>query len=328
MLSTRSQIRMDWTRDEVSRIYHSPLNDLLFQSQARHREIFVPNKVQVSTLLSIKTGGCSEDCKYCSQSARHATAVEAEALLDVETVRERARAAKAAGATRFCMGAAWRKPKDQDLDRVLPLLAEVKALGMESCLTLGMLNAAQADRLAAAGLDYYNHNLDTSPEYYPEVVSTHTYRDRLETLEHVRAAGIKVCCGGIVGLGESAADRIALLHRLATLPEHPQSVPINELVPVAGTPLAETPRVDPLEIVRTVATARILMPRSRIRLAAGRARMSDELQALCFFAGVNSIFFGDKLLTAANPEADRDRLLLDRLGLEPEPAPESPLTVQ
>ncbi|MGH8428099.1 MAG: biotin synthase BioB [Gammaproteobacteria bacterium] len=311
-------IRHDWSREEIAALYHAPLNDLLFRAQSVHRAVFDPNAVQISTLLSIKTGGCPEDCKYCPQSVRYHTGVENETLADAATVMERARAAHASGATRFCMGAAWRRPKDRDLERILPLIGEVKALGMETCLTLGMLSDAQAERLAESGLDYYNHNLDTSPEFYGEIITTRTYQDRLDTLANVRAAGIKVCCGGIVGLGESAADRIGLLHQLATLPEHPESVPINELVQVEGTPLAGSARVDPLEFVRTIATARVLMPLAHVRLAAGRTQMSDELQTLCFFAGANSIFYGEKLLTTPNPEADADRTLFARLGLRAE----------
>ena len=316
-------IRTDWTRTEVAGIYRAPLVDLLYRAQTVHRSRFDPNAVQISTLLSIKTGGCPEDCKYCPQSVRYHTGVENERPLAAETVRESARAAKAAGASRFCMGAAWRRPRDRDLAPLLGLIGEVKALGMETCLTLGMLTPEQARCLADAGLDYYNHNLDTSPEFYGEIITTRTYQDRLDTLANVRAAGIKVCCGGIVGLGESADDRIGLLHQLATLPEHPESVPINELVQIEGTPLAGAPRVDPIEFVRTVATARILMPEAHVRLAAGRTAMSDELQALCFLAGANSIFYGERLLTTPNPEADADRALFARLGLRPETGTES-----
>jgi biotin synthase len=313
-------IRNDWSREEVAAIYHAPLNDLLFRAQGVHRAVFDPNAVQISTLLSVKTGGCPEDCKYCPQSVRYHTDLEREELMDSDTVLERARAARAAGATRFCMGAAWRRPKDRDLARLAPMVARIKALGMETCLTLGMLGDKQAEYLADAGLDYYNHNLDTSPEFYGKVVTTRSYEDRLKTLASVRHAGIKVCCGGIVGLGESAEDRVGLLQQLATLPEHPESVPINELVRVEGTPYADNAKVDPLEFVRTIATARILMPRAHVRLAAGRTQMSDELQALCFFAGANSIFYGEKLLTTPNPQANADRELLDRLGVKPEPA--------
>lgn len=316
------QCRTTWTRDEVSELYFSPFNDLLFQAQGVHRSVFDPAEIQVSTLLSIKTGGCPEDCKYCPQSVRYHTEVAVEELLEAQVVREKVEAAKASGATRFCMGAAWRRPKDRDLDRVLPLLEEVRAAGLESCLTLGMLSEEQARRLAQAGLDYYNHNLDTSPEYYQEVITTRSYADRLQTLEYVRKAGIKVCCGGIVGLGESVEDRIGLLWQLATLDPHPESVPINELVRVDGTPMENNAPVDPFEIVRTVACARVLMPRARVRLAAGRTQMSDELQALCFFAGANSIFYGERLLTTPNPEVDRDQNLFSRLGLKTESLPE------
>lgn len=310
--------RHDWSREEIAAIYDSPLNDLLFRAQAVHRAVFDPNRVQISTLLSIKTGGCPEDCKYCPQSVRYSTDVDAEPLLGMDTVLERARAAKAAGATRFCMGGAWRRPKDRDLDKILPVINEVKALGLETCLTVGMLNKEQAESLAEAGLDYYNHNLDTSPEFYGEVITTRTYDDRLETLANVRKAGMKVCCGGIVGLGESANDRVGLLQQLATMPEHPESVPINELVRVEGTPYADNTRVDPIEFVRTIATARVVMPYAHVRLAAGRTAMSDELQALCFFAGANSIFYGEKLLTTPNPESAADTTLFSRLGIRPE----------
>lgn len=316
------QCKTTWTRDEVSQLYFLPFNELLFRAQSIHRSVFDPGKIQVSTLLSIKTGGCPEDCKYCPQSIRYHTEVAVEELLEAETVREKVVAAKASGATRFCMGAAWRHPKDRDLDRVIPLLKEVKSAGMESCLTLGMLSEEQAVRLAEAGLDYYNHNLDTSEEYYQEVITTRSYADRLRTLEHVRKAGIKVCCGGIVGLGESVEDRIGLLWQLARLDPHPESVPINELVKVEGTPMENNGSVDPFEIVRTVACARVLMPYARVRLAAGRTQMSDELQALCFFAGANSIFYGERLLTTPNPEIDRDRNLFSRLGLKAESLPE------
>jgi biotin synthase len=313
-------LRHDWSREEIAAIYNAPLNDLLYRAQGVHRAVFDPNRVQISTLLSIKTGGCSEDCKYCPQSVRYHTDVEAEPLLEADTVLERARAAKAAGATRFCMGGAWRRPKDRDLEKILSIISEVKALGLETCLTVGMLSAVQAERLADAGLDYYNHNLDTSPEFYAEVITTRTYEDRLQTLAHVRDAGMKVCCGGILGLGESAADRVGLLHQLATLPAHPESVPINELVRIEGTPYADNAAVDPIEFVRTIATARILMPLAHVRLAAGRAGMSDEMQALCFFAGANSIFYGEQLLTTPNPESIADERLFARLGIQPEGA--------
>ncbi|MGR9089208.1 MAG: biotin synthase BioB [Gammaproteobacteria bacterium] len=311
----RSGQRHDWTVEEVTTLLQRPLNDLLFDAQSTHRLHFDPNEVQLSTLLNIKTGGCPEDCAYCPQSARYDTGVEADSLLDVATVRAAAEAAKANGATRFCMGAAWRSPKDRDLDKVAQLIEAVKDLGMESCVTLGMLKAGQAERLKASGLDYYNHNLDTSPEFYGQIISTRTYQDRLDTLEHVREAGINVCCGGIVGMGETRADRAGLLINLANLPQHPESVPINLLVKVSGTPLEETPDLEPLDMIRMIAAARIMMPESYVRLSAGRESMSDEAQALCFFAGANSIFYGEQLLTTPNPVADADRALFDKLGI-------------
>jgi biotin synthase len=322
MNTNARRIRHDWTRDEVLRLFDLSFNELLFRAQSTHREHFPGDEVQISTLLSIKTGACPEDCKYCPQSVRYDTGLEREALLDLETVREAARAARAGGATRFCMGAAWRRPKDRDLERVIDMVTAVREEGLETCLTLGMLTAEQADRLRQAGLDYYNHNLDSSPEYYEQVITTRTYDDRLETLGHVREAGLKVCCGGIVGMGETRDDRAGLLVELANLPQHPQSVPINHLVRVPGTPLNDVEPLDPLEFVRTIAVARILMPASVVRLSAGRTDMSDELQALCFAAGANSIFYGDRLLTTDNPEARRDRALLDRLGLSPAAASE------
>ena len=303
-----------WTTDALVALFELPFNDLLFRAQEVHREHHQPNAVQLSTLLSIKTGGCSEDCGYCSQSAHHGEA-EREALLDVEEVVTAAKAAKDKGATRFCMGAAWRGPKDKDLDRVATMIGAVKALGMETCVTLGMLKAGQAERLKAAGLDYYNHNLDTAPEFYGKVISTHSQQDRFDTLGQVREAGIKVCCGGIVGMGETRRARASLLAELANLTPPPESVPINQLVPMPGTPLENAPPLDPFEFVRTIAVARIIMPASLVRLSAGRQEMSDELQALCFLAGANSIFYGDKLLTADNPEAGRDEALFKRLGL-------------
>ena len=293
--------------------------DLVFQAQAVHRTHQVPNEVQVSTLLSIKTGACPEDCAYCPQSVRYDTGLEKEELMEVQDVAARATAAKSAGATRFCMGAAYRSPKPKDLRKVVAMIRAVKALGLETCATLGMLSPQQAVELKEAGLDYYNHNLDTSPEYYEKIITTRTYQDRLETLQSVRDAGMNVCCGGIVGMGEAAKDRAELLQILATLPEHPQSVPINQLVAVEGTPLAGTAALDPFEFVRTVAVARILMPRSHVRLSAGRSEMSDELQALCFLAGANSIFYGEKLLTTGNPDTEQDQRLFQRLGLIPEP---------
>jgi biotin synthase len=294
--------------------------DLLYRAQTLHRRYQIPNTVQISTLLSIKTGACPEDCAYCPQSARFDTGLVAEELMDVATVAARARRARDAGATRFCMGAAYRSPKAKDLRKVAAMIREVKLLGLETCATLGMLTDAQAKELKAAGLDFYNHNIDTSAEYYEKIISTRTYQDRLDTLQAVRDAGLHVCCGGIVGMGEQAGDRIAMLHTLATLPVHPESVPINRLVRVAGTPLADSEPPDPFDFVRTLATARILMPRSHVRLAAGRNDISDELQALCFMAGANSIFYGEKLLTTDNPDVERDKLLLARLKIVPEPA--------
>jgi len=312
--------RHDWTVAEVAALYARPLMDLLYAAQSVHRRHFDPNEVQVSTLLSIKTGACPEDCAYCPQSARYDTGVEREELMGVADVVSRARAAREAGATRFCMGAAYRSPKDGQLDSIVAMVSEVRALGLETCATLGMLTEDQARRLKAAGLDYYNHNLDTSEAFYGEVITTRTYQDRLDTLDAVRAAGMHVCCGGIVGMGETRQDRVEFLQRLATLPEHPESVPINELVQVEGTPLAGTEKLDQLEFVRTIAVARILMPHSHVRLSAGRTGMSDELQALCFLAGANSIFYGEKLLTTGNPDTEHDRRLFTRLGLRPEGA--------
>ena len=303
-----------WTTEALVGLFELPFNDLLFRAQEVHREHHQANAVQLSTLLSIKTGGCSEDCGYCSQSAHHGE-VEREALLDTAEVVAAAQAAKDKGATRFCMGAAWRGPKDKDLDRVTDMIEAVKALGLETCVTLGMLKPGQAERLKASGLDYYNHNLDTAPEFYGQVISTHSQQDRFDTLGQVREAGIKVCCGGIVGMGETRRARAALLAELANLNPPPESVPINQLVPMPGTPLENAPPLDPFEFVRTIAVARIIMPDSLVRLSAGRQEMSDELQALCFLAGANSIFYGDKLLTADNPEAGRDEALFARLGL-------------
>ncbi|MCH1920980.1 biotin synthase BioB [Shewanella sp. A3A] len=313
-----TQVRHDWQRQEIEALFALPMNDLLFQAHTIHRQHFNPNEVQVSRLLSIKTGACPEDCKYCPQSARYDTGLEKERLLEIEKVLTEARSAKAAGATRFCMGAAWRNPKARDMPYLTDMVKEVKALGMETCMTLGMLDQQQANELAAAGLDYYNHNLDTSPEFYGDIITTRTYADRLNTLDHVRAAGMKVCSGGIVGMGETATDRAGLLQQLANMPKHPDSVPINMLVKVAGTPLAEQEDLDPLEFVRTIAVARIIMPLSRVRLSAGRENMTDELQAMCFFAGANSIFYGCKLLTTANPKENTDMALFQRLGLNPE----------
>ncbi len=311
-----TDIRHDWTREEVLALLERPFNDLLFEAQRIHRQHFDPNRVQVSTLLSIKTGGCPEDCGYCSQSAHHRTDLERERLLEIDEVVRAAQAARDKGASRFCMGAAWRSPHDRDFEHIETMVREVKALGMETCMTLGMLRPEQAHRLKAAGLDYYNHNLDTSPEYYGEVVTTRTYQDRLDTLSYVRDAGIKVCCGGILGMGESEADRASLLQQLANLPAHPESVPINLLVQVEGTPLHGVEPLDPLDFVRTIAAARIMMPASWVRLSAGRTDMSDELQALCFLAGANSIFYGERLLTTDNPDADHDRALFARLGID------------
>ncbi|HEX7967323.1 MAG TPA: biotin synthase BioB [Stellaceae bacterium] len=312
-------VRHDWTREEVRTLFGLPLTELIFRAQTVHRLYFDPREVQISTLLSIKTGGCPEDCAYCPQSARYDTGVEAAKLMSVDAALADARAAKAAGATRFCMGAAWRSPKDHDLDAVCAMVEGVKAIGIETCVTLGMLTGAQARRLKSAGLDYYNHNLDTSPEFYGEIITTRTYQDRLDTLAHVRDAGIHVCCGGIVGMGEAREDRVGMIATLATLPVHPESVPINMLVQVAGTPLATGRKLDPIEFVRTIAVARITMPAAMVRLSAGRQEMSDETQALCFLAGANSIFSGAKLLTTANPEHERDMRLLDRLGMVPMP---------
>jgi biotin synthase len=314
------EIRSSWTLGEVRALHALPFVDLIHRAQTVHRAHFDPNQVQVSTLLSIKTGACPEDCAYCPQSIRHDTGLEREALLEPAAVVARARAAKAAGATRFCMGAAWRSPKQRDLDKVVEMVGGVAALGLETCATLGMLTPAQARRLKQAGLDYYNHNLDTSEAFYGKIITTRTYQDRLDTLAAVRGAGIRVCCGGILGMGESAEDRIAFLHALATLDPHPESVPVNNLVQVEGTPLAGTAALDPIEFVRIVALARILMPRSHVRLSAGRAAMSDELQALCFLAGANSIFYGEKLLTTGNPDTASDHALFVRLGIRPEPA--------
>ncbi|UXI68167.1 biotin synthase BioB [Tahibacter amnicola] len=310
-------IRHDWTRQEVLALFDLPFADLIHRAQVTHRERHDANAVQVSTLLSIKTGGCPEDCAYCPQSARYATGLKAEKLMAVETVLERARQAKAAGATRFCMGAAWRSPKDRDVEKVAAMVGAVKALGMETCATLGMLSGPQAQTLKQAGLDYYNHNLDTAPEFYGEIIQTREYQDRLDTLENVRQAGMKTCCGGIVGMGETREQRAGLLQTLANLPEHPTSVPINRLVQVEGTPLAGTALLDPFEFVRTVAVARLLMPASVVRLSAGRAEMNDELQSLCFLAGANSIFYGEKLLTTGNPDVEHDQALFRRLGIHP-----------
>ncbi|RQW78636.1 MAG: biotin synthase BioB [Methylococcus sp.] len=308
-------MRHEWTVPEAMALLEQPFNDLLFQAQTIHRRHFDANEVQVSSLLSIKTGSCSEDCAYCPQSAHYDTGLGKETLMPVEAVLEAARVAKAQGAGRFCMGAAWRSPNDRDIERVCEMVEGVKSLGLETCVTLGMLTDRQTQRLKTAGLDYYNHNLDTSEAYYSEIITTRTYQDRLDTLERVRDAGLNVCCGGILGMGEGQEDRAALLVQLANLPKHPESVPINMLVQVEGTPLSGAEKLDPLVFVRTIAAARIMMPASRVRLSAGRTDMSDELQALCFLAGANSIFYGERLLTTDNPVADRDRALFQRLGL-------------
>lgn len=319
-----SDIRHDWTRAEVEALLDLPFPELLYRAATVHRQHFDPCQVQVSTLLSVKTGGCPEDCAYCPQSAHHGTGLAASKLMDVEAVLEKARAAKANGASRFCMGAAWRSPKPRDMPKVTAMVRAVKALGLETCATLGMLDAGQARELKAAGLDYYNHNLDTDPEFYGEIIHTRTVQDRFDTLAHVRDAGMKTCCGGVVGMGETRRQRAGLLMTLANLPRHPESVPINQLVPVAGTPLANTAALDPLEFVRTIAVARILMPASMVRLSAGRAAMSDEMQALCFAAGANSIFHGEKLLTTGNPDTGYDSALFQRLGLRPMPVDQAP----
>ena len=304
-----------WPAAEIEALFVLPLTELVFRAQTVHREHFDPAEVELATLLSIKTGGCPEDCGYCPQSVHYDTGVEAGKLMESDAVREAAQAAKAAGATRFCMGAAWRAPKDRDIEKVAELVREVKSLGLEACCTLGMLTDTQAVTLKDAGLDYYNHNLDTSPEAYGRIITTRDYQDRLDTLENVRSAGMSVCCGGIVGMGESRAERAGLIAQLANLDPYPESVPINELVRVEGTPLAHTDKIDPFEFVRTIAVARITMPKARVRLSAGRQQMDEALQALCFVAGANSIFYGDKLLTTGNPDVERDRALLGRLGL-------------
>ena len=316
--TTPDDIRNNWQRDEVLALFNQPFNDLLFTAQTVHRRHFDANKVQLSTLMSIKTGACPEDCKYCPQSARYDTGLEKEKLVDVERVIAEARAAKASGASRFCMGAAWRSPHQRDMPAVAAMVREVKALGLETCMTLGMLDDQQARQLAEAGLDYYNHNLDTSPEFYGEIITTRTYQDRLETLDNVRKAGMKVCAGGIIGMGEGQRDRAGLLMALANLPEHPDSVPINMLVKVAGTPLQDEAELDPFEFIRTIAVARIMMPKAHVRLSAGREEMNDQMQALAFLAGANSIFYCEKLLTTANPNANRDMALFARLGIERE----------
>ncbi|PCK08001.1 MAG: biotin synthase BioB [Alteromonadaceae bacterium] len=312
-------IRHDWQRSQVQALFSMPFNDLMFRAHTIHRQFFNPNHVQVSTLCSIKTGACPEDCAYCPQSARYNTGLDRERLMAVEKVVEEARVAKANGATRFCMGAAWRSPKSKDLQQAVQMVAGVKALGLETCMTLGMLDGEQAQSLSEAGLDYYNHNLDTSPEYYGNVITTRTYQDRLDTISNVRDAGMKVCCGGIVGMGEEESDRIGLLMQLSNMSEHPESVPINLLVRVEGTPLADQQELDPFVFIRTIAVARILMPKSHVRLSAGREEMNEQMQAMTFFAGANSIFYGEKLLTTPNPLANKDLQLFGRLGISPEP---------
>lgn len=315
-----SEIRTDWSIDEVEVLFGLPFNDLMFRAHQLHRDNFKVNEVQISTLLSIKTGACPEDCSYCSQSAINDTGLEKERLLELDAVKSAAADAKANGATRFCMGAAWRNPTDKSLDKVIDMVTEVKAMGMETCVTLGMLKQEQAGRLKDAGLDYYNHNLDTSPEFYGSVITTRTYQDRIDTLAHVREAGINVCSGGILGMGETRRDRARLLQQLANLPEHPGSVPINDLVQVKGTPLDGIDKLDAFEFIRTVAVARIMMPMSYVRLSAGRTEMNEQTQALCFFAGANSMFYGDRLLTTDNPDENQDQMLFQKLGIEPEKA--------
>lgn len=313
-----NELRHDWTLQQARTLYELPFSDLLFRAQTLHRQYFNPNEVQISTLLSIKTGACPEDCKYCPQSGHYNTGLEKEKLLEIEKVVAEAQAAKAKGASRFCMGAAWRSPSKKDMPYVLDMVKQVKSLGMETCMTLGMLKSEQADELAAAGLDYYNHNLDTSEKFYGHIITTRTYQDRLDTLSNVRNSGMKVCCGGILGMGEDDDDRVGLLMQLANLPQHPESVPVNMLVKVKGTPLENVADMDPFDFVRMIAVARIMMPASHVRLSAGRENMNEQMQALCFMAGANSIFYGEKLLTTANPEADADMALFNRLGIRPE----------
>jgi biotin synthase len=315
MTDPTQAIRHDWTLPEIKALFDQPFNDLVFQAQTTHRQNFDPNAVQISSLLSIKTGACPEDCSYCPQSARYDTGLERERLMPLEEVKQAAFNAKQNGASRFCMGAAWRNPTDKNLDKVIEMISTVKDMGLETCVTLGMLTQPQSKKLKAAGLDYYNHNLDTSPEYYKDIITTRNYQDRLDTLENVRSEKINVCCGGIVGMGETDKDRSALLQQLANLPEHPQSVPINLLVQVENTPLYGTEKLDPIEFVRTIAVARIMMPKSAVRLSAGRNDMSDEMQALCFVSGANSIFYGDTLLTTPNPDENKDLELFEKLGI-------------
>ena len=317
-VSDDKEPRHNWTREEAEALFALPFNELIFRAQITHRQWFDPNEVQKSTLLSIKTGGCPEDCGYCSQSAKFETGIKATKLMDVDTVLEGARRAKASGASRYCMGAAWRSPKDRDIDAIVEMIKGVREMGMETCMTLGMLTPEQAGRLKEAGLDYYNHNVDTSEEFYGEIITTRNFEDRIETIRHVQDAGINVCAGGILGMGEGAQDRSALLQQLAKLSPHPESVPINMLVKVPGTPLENVDDLDPLEFIRAIAVARIMMPQSHVRLSAGREQMSESTQALAFLAGANSIFYGDKLLTTGNPQAERDRALFAKLGLHPE----------
>jgi len=314
-----TSMRHDWTVEEAQALYEAPFNDLLFRAHLIHRQNFNPNQVQKCKLLSIKTGGCAEDCGYCNQSAHHNTGLKASKLMTVERVIEGARQAQTSGATRYCMGAAWREPKERDMDAIIAMIKGVRALGMETCMTLGMLSKQDVARLSEAGLDYYNHNIDTSERYYSNVIKTRTFSERLDTLTNVREAGINVCSGGILGMGEDKQDRVDMLVTLANLPKHPQSVPINMLIPIQGTPLENAKPIDAIEFVRAIALARILMPRSDVRLSAGRSDMSDEMQALCFFAGANSIFVGDTLLTADNPDEDKDEILFGRLGITPTP---------
>jgi len=316
--SATAHTKKEWSSEEIQALFDLPFNDLLFRAQTVHRENFDPNEVQVSTLLSIKTGSCPEDCKYCPQSAHYDTGLEKQRLMEVEAVLNKAKQARETGATRFCMGAAWKHPSDRDMPYILQMVRGVREMGLETCMTLGMLKPEQADQLADAGLDYYNHNLDTSPEFYDKIITTRTYQDRLDTLQHVRDSGMKICSGGILGMGETASDRIGLLQQLANLPQPPESVPINMLVKVAGTPLENVEDLDPFEYIRNIAVARILMPTSHVRLSAGRESMSDELQSMAFFAGANSIFYGECLLTTPNPETHRDLQLFKRLGLRPE----------
>ncbi|MFG6178996.1 biotin synthase BioB [Halomonas sp. THAF12] len=317
-LASRPDLRHDWSLEEIEALFALPFNDLMFRAQQVHRAHFDPNAVQVSTLLSIKTGACPEDCKYCPQSGHYNTGLGKEKLLEIEKVVNQAKAAKEAGASRFCMGAAWRSPREKDLQVVMEMVSQVKALGLETCMTLGMVDVDQAKRLSEAGLDYYNHNLDTSPDYYGEIITTRTYADRLDTLANVREAGMKVCSGGILGMGEAPRDRAALLQQLVRLEPHPESVPINMLVKVPGTPMENAEDLDPLEFIRAIAVARILMPKSHVRLSAGREQMNESTQAMAFLAGANSIFYGDTLLTTGNPQVERDRALFDKLGLHPE----------